>query len=69
MTGKNQIEVCYCVKSEYGSNNYASGSQRFTDWFDFADWLKQSTLRGPVLITSWQYLEKRSTCVHENVSR
>ena len=51
-----QIEVTYCVKSDYGEN-YASGSQRFTDWFDFADWLKQATLRGPVLITSWQYLK------------
>ena len=33
-----------------------TGSTVFDDWYDFADWLKQATLRGPVTITSWQYL-------------
>jgi hypothetical protein len=59
MTGeiKSKIEVYYCVRSEISGDVYASGSQRFTDWFDFADWLKQSTLRGPVLISSWNYVK------------
>jgi hypothetical protein len=32
--------------------------QRFTDWFDFADWLKQTTLIGPVEIVGWTYETK-----------
>lgn len=48
------IEVCYCCKSDFHS--YATGSQRFSDWFEFADWLKQATLKGPVVITSWEYV-------------
>jgi len=54
MTSK--IEVYYCIKSDYGTH-YATGSKWFTDWYDFADWLKQATLRGPVLITSWNYVK------------
>lgn len=51
------IEVYYCCPTDRkGDTTYASGSQRFTDWFDFADWLKQRTLVGPVLITSWRYV-------------
>lgn len=50
------IEVCYCCKSDFHSTSYATGSQRFSDWFEFADWLKQATLKGPVVITSWEYV-------------
>ena len=50
-----RIRVYYCVPSGF-DQTYACGSQRFTDWFDFADWLKQTTLSGPVLITSWDYV-------------
>jgi len=56
MTGKSQIEVRYCEKSNTQSH-YLTCITRFTDWYDFADWLKQATLQGPVLITSWNYVK------------
>jgi len=50
------IEVSYNHKSDF-SHAWVSGSQRFTDWYDFADWLKQANLKyGAVLITEWRYL-------------
>lgn len=53
---KRKIEVAYCCKSDIDSHAYVSGLDRFDGWFDFADWLKQETLKGPVLITSWRYV-------------
>lgn len=50
-----KIEVYFCCKSSDGDHHYAACAKWFTDWFDFADWLKQETLRGPVLITEWRY--------------
>lgn len=50
------IEVSYNHKSDM-SQAWVSGSQRFTDWFDFADWLQQLNLSGKaVLITQWKYV-------------
>lgn len=34
-----------------------SSTKRFTDWFDFADWLKQENEHNhTVCITSWTYV-------------
>ena len=51
-----KIEVHYNHQSDF-STAWVTGSQRFDDWFDFADWLKQRLLKGhPVLITQWEYV-------------
>lgn len=51
-----KLEVHYCHQSAF-STSWATGSQRFNDWYDFADWLKQELLKGhPVLITNWEYV-------------
>jgi len=51
-----QIEVEYCCRSRLTNTTYASGSHRFHDWYDFADWLRENTLESPVLITGWKYV-------------
>jgi len=33
----------------------------FTDWYDFADWMKQQNLQaGPVVVIAWEYVPCRS---------
>ncbi len=55
-----QIEVWYSLPQM--DDTIYTGSTRFTDWYDFADWLKQATLTGrPVTITEWQYVEPNLT--------
>ena len=32
----------------------------FTDWYDFADWMKQQNLKlGPVVVIAWEYIPCR----------
>lgn len=54
---KRMIEISYNHQSDM-SKAWVSGSQRFTDWFGFADWLKQMNEAGKaVLITEWKYVQ------------
>lgn len=35
-----------------------TSQQTFTDWFDFADYLKQQTLAGKVVtVKGWEYIQ------------
>lgn len=51
-----QIQVFYCKQSSLEPRRYTDGEAKFKDWFEFADWLKQLTLKRPVLITHWEYV-------------
>lgn len=52
-----RIQVFYCRQNSLEHKRYSDGEATFTDWFEFADWLKQATLKAPVLITYWQYVD------------
>jgi len=42
----------------------------FTDWWDFADWVKQMTIQGlPILIIDWQYFTMEKTSYAKSIKR
>lgn len=49
------IEVTYkCAET-----NMFFVTQHFSDWYDFADWLKQENLKdNDITIRSWRYKDK-----------
>jgi hypothetical protein len=51
------LEVHYCSPSPFSKNAYATGSRRFNNGIEFAEWLASNALlQGPVLITGIVWL-------------
>lgn len=45
------------MKLQLGIHDKQILNKMFTDWYDFADYMKQENLKGkPVIVIEWEYI-------------